>query len=75
VMRRASLVPFIPFRTYRSLYSERFFDADSKVITSSVVFTRMPGVRLLLVLHAQGLLTKRQDSLDVTICSFADPGL
>jgi hypothetical protein len=65
VMRRVSLVPLIPFRTYRSLYSERFFDADSKVITSSMVFTHMPGVRLLFVLHEAGALN---EAAGFTLC-------
>ena len=34
--------------TYRSLYAGRFFDADSKFLTSSMAFVHFCGTRLLL---------------------------
>ena len=74
--RRVSPVTLITFLAYRSLYPEGFFNAalssSSHLPWSSPTCAR---VDFPLSFYRRSLLTRRQDSLDVTVCYFASTSL
>ncbi len=70
-MGRVSPVPNHTFHTYRFLYTEGFFRADSSIYTRSMVFAHMRKAQLPFVLFSETFLTIRQNSLNVTVCMIA----